>query len=170
MKTKHKLIIEFITLLIAGYSLAYFMILGVLSVAKGCERNEFIKCDTVYIDRQLTEWEMLQLALIEVESDYDSLAVSSKGAMGIMQIMPIYIDDVNRIIGTEYIPADAQCPQISLDCFRVINYTYNPEKDVLRAISIHNPKAGSWYQKRVLSKMEKIERREYYRSLLLEQR
>lgn len=125
------------------------------------------RVDTIYIDYQLTDWQLFQLALIEVESDYNSEAVSSENARGIFQEMPIYIKEVNRIIGTEWTHMDAHNDTIALDCFTVIQNRYNPTKDIVTAIRLHNPTAGMWYERRVLDKMADIKRREQIRTLIV---
>ena len=51
----------------------------------------------------LSEWDVFTLALMKVESNYDNAAVSSVGAKGYFQIMPIYVEEVNRVHKTNYI-------------------------------------------------------------------
>ena len=53
------------------------------------------KCNPV--EDVLSDWDMFTLALMKVESDYDVTAESSVGAKGYFQIMPIYVEEVNRI-------------------------------------------------------------------------
>ena len=43
----------------------------------------------------LSEWDVFTLALMKVESNYELAAVSSVGAKGYFQIMPIYVEEVN---------------------------------------------------------------------------
>ena len=48
-------------------------------------------------DDSLSEWDMFTLALMKVESEYKPTAVSDVGAKGYFQIMPIYVEEVNRV-------------------------------------------------------------------------
>lgn len=156
-----------------------YLIIAVLVIVGSCtcfhvartiserEAKEIIVTDTVQVLYELSDWQLFQLALIEIESEYDSDAISSEGARGIFQEMPIYIRDVNRIIGTEWKSTDAHNDTIALDCFTVIQRTYNPERDIERAIYLHNPTAGPWYKRRIMDKMADIRRREQVRTLII---
>ena len=51
----------------------------------------------------LSKWDIFTLALIKVESEYKPNAVSSVGAKGYFQFMPIYVNEVNRFHNTNYV-------------------------------------------------------------------
>src|SRR5574344_492169 len=51
---------------------------------------------------QLTEWDILVSALIQVESSGDTLAVGKTNDVGALQLTPIYVADVNRILKEEH--------------------------------------------------------------------
>ena len=54
---------------------------------------------------------MYECTLCAVESEFDSLAYNNTAdAAGIIQIRPIYVEDVNRIQGTEYTLEDRYSP------------------------------------------------------------
>ena len=60
----------------------------------------------------LSEWEITQLALILTESQMDSLAVGKANDLGILQITPIFVDEVNRLVGKEqFTHQDALSPE-----------------------------------------------------------
>ena len=110
--------------------------------------------DTIYIDSKLTEWQLFTLALIDVESEYDTLAVNnSSKARGILQIMPIFVKEANRLQDmTKYEWDDAYYVDKSLEMFNIIN----PEQDIDLAIKRHNPNAKGWYSRRVKDRMDKF--------------
>ena len=104
-----------------------------------------------------TEWDKLIEALIHVESSGDSLIVNSIGATGWLQIMPIYVKDVNRIIGRdEYTMNCALSGKRSIEMFNIYQDHYNPTRDIYRAIKLHNPRAGEWYKQRVINQLKKL--------------
>lgn len=63
-------------------------------------------------------------ALCQVESSNNPLAIGDNGkAVGILQIHPILIEDVNRIYGTKYTLEDRKDPAISkLICQQYLTY------------------------------------------------
>lgn len=103
-----------------------------------------------------SEWDALVEALIWVESRGDASAVNPHtGATGILQIMPIYVEDANRLQNdTEFTLADRLSPERSMEMFRIIQQHYNPGRDIHKAIHLHNPKAGQSYADAVLARME----------------
>ena len=65
-------------------------------------------------------------AIIEVESGGDPRAVSGD-SVGILQIRPIMVDDVNRILGRRrYTLADRRDPRASIDMFWIYADHYSP--------------------------------------------
>lgn len=113
---------------------------------------------------QLTDWDLLILAIIETESEFNFLAEGTKNDVGIFQITPVYVEDVNRIVGVErYSHSDAYDPEKSLEMFNIIQTHYNPGKDIKKAIHLHNPIAGSWYERKVMTNLEYIKNYERIR-------
>lgn len=104
----------------------------------------------------ISEWHLFTLALISVESEFDSTAVNKlTGARGILQIMPIFVREVNRLQDSVvYEWNDAFSVEKSLEMLNIMN----PNKDVERAIVKHNSRGGKWYRKRVLDKMEEYKK------------
>lgn len=104
-----------------------------------------------------SDWDILVRALIQVESGGDSLAVGKTNDLGALQITPIYVTDVNRILGEEcYTLEDRKSLVKSLEMFEIIQGHYNPSRDIDKAIRLHNPGAGDWYRERVYNEMNKI--------------
>lgn len=107
--------------------------------------------DTVYVDR----WASLVEALIQVESEGLADAVNERtGATGILQLMPIYVADANRIVREErYTLEDRYSEEKSLEMFEIVQRHYNPERDIDKAIRLHNPRGGEQYKNKVLTLM-----------------
>lgn len=146
------------TILALGYVLGY-----------GSAPKEEIIITQVQEKQPLNEWELMQLAIIQTESSFDSLAVGKRGDWGIIQITPIYVKEVNRILGEErFIHEDAFNPQKSLEMFSIMQSYYNPLNDIDLAIANHNPRATLAYSNRVKSNMEQIRVYESYRKLIQE--
>lgn len=109
--------------------------------------------DTVF----RTEWEIFLEALIYTESRGDSQAVGRTDDVGILQITPVYVREVNRILREErYTLEDRRDSLKSLEMFHVVQDYWNPERDIARAIRLHNPGAGPWYAERIHARMNTI--------------
>lgn len=119
------------------------------------------------IEKHLSDWEMLKLAIIKTESNFDSLAVGKTKDLGIFQITPIYVSEVNRILGEEkYCHADAFNPTKSLEMFSIYQGEKNPTNDLATAISLHNPNGGNAYARKVKRNLAQIKEYEEYRTLI----
>lgn len=81
----------------------------------------------------------LVLALIEVESHFDSYAISRSGAQGIMQVMPFWLDEVDR-------PNDNLIElktNLRMGC-TILKYYMDIEKnDLHKALARYNGSRGS---------------------------
>jgi hypothetical protein len=106
---------------------------------------------------EVTEWDVFVEALIQVESEGNPFAVGKTNDLGILQITPIYVKDVNRILGEERFTLDCRIDiDKSLEMFEIYQSYYNPNKDINRAIKLHNPGAGSDYREKILSKINEL--------------
>lgn len=115
----------------------------------------------------LSEWETTQLALILTESQMDSLAVGKANDLGILQITPIFVDEVNRLVGKDiFIHQDALSPEKSLQMLAIYQSHKNPTHDTDKAIQLHNPKGGYAYARKVKKNIERVKTYEYYRTLV----
>lgn len=104
------------------------------------------------------KWDKLINAIIQVESERKDSAKSNKGAVGQLQLMPVYVKDANRILGEEkYSLSDRYKRDTSIEMFNVIQDHYNPTHDIAKAIKLHNPKAGKWYYNRVMEQLKNQE-------------
>lgn len=140
-----------------------FIALILLIIVSSCEisnptitRNEETK-ELKEIKKEPSDWDIFLAALIEVESEGKSDAVGKTNDVGILQITPIYVKDVNRILGEErYTLAERTDIEKSLEMFEIYQKHYNPNKDIDKAIKLHNPKAGQSYRIKIMKKMRNI--------------
>ena len=94
----------------------------------------------------------LVLALIEVESHFDSYAISKSGAQGMMQVMPFWLDEIGR-------PDDnliVMQTNLRMGC-TILKYYMDMEKnDLHKALARYNGSAGSKiYSNKVLIALQK---------------
>ncbi len=94
----------------------------------------------------------LILAVIEVESNFDRYAVSVAGALGLMQIMPFWIDEIGR-------PDDNllhTTTNLRYGC-TILRFYYDKEKgDLRRALGRYNGSLGRRkYPNKVIDKLSK---------------
>lgn len=129
------------------------------------EYNEYIKKDSIESD-ELSKWDIFTLALMKVESNYDSSAVSSVGAKGYFQITPIYVKEVNRVHCTNYKYDDVvKSFDKSYEVFMLMQEAHNQEYNMDEALKLHNGD-HKWYRRRVYKEMESIEKYEKIRQML----
>ncbi|MFA5542141.1 MAG: lytic transglycosylase domain-containing protein [Bacilli bacterium] len=88
----------------------------------------------------LTDFELIELAIIWQESKANPNPKYSDGkSEGILQITPIYVKEANRILGkNKYTLYDRRNPLKSHEMFLVVQNYHNPEKDVEKAVKLHN--------------------------------
>ena len=116
----------------------------------------------------LSEWETTQLALILTESQMDSLAVGKSNDLGILQITPIFVDEVNRLVGKDqFSHQDALSPEKSLQMLAIYQEHKNPTHDTDKAIQLHNPKGGYAYARKVKKNIARVKTYEHYRTLVI---
>lgn len=102
-----------------------------------------LEIHSIEIEKQfvpLTDFELIELAIIWQESKANPNPKHSDGkSEGILQITPIYVKEANRILGkSEYTLYDRRNPLKSHEMFLVVQNYHNPEKDVKKAVLLHN--------------------------------
>lgn len=128
--------------------------------------QELEKCKQV--EDSLSEWDMFTLALMKVESNYEASSTSDVGAKGYFQIMPIYVEEVNRVHKTNYIYEDVvNSFEMSYEVFTLMQKAHNKNFSMDKALMLHNGN-HKWYHKRVYDEMKNIERYEEMRKMLKE--
>lgn len=96
------------------------------------------------------DWDKFITAVAWTESRHCDTAVSNKGAVGYLQIMPIYVAEVNRILGEDkYTLADRTNRAKSIEMFNILQNYHNPGHSIDRAIQLHNPRAGKGYSNEI---------------------
>ena len=104
----------------------------------------------------LSNWDIFTLALIKVESEYKPNAVSSVGAKGYFQFMPIYVNEVNRFHNTNYVYEDVvNSFELSHEVFILMQEAHNKDYNMDKALTLHNGE-HKLYKKRVYNAMEDI--------------
>ena len=141
------------------------MLLLILS-CRGVQTQEPLVVRESYHD--LSEWEVLQMAIVMTESKGNPDAVGKTDDKGIMQITPIYVAEVNRLSGKGYSHDDAFSIEKSLEMFDIIQSRHNPEMDIDKAISLHNRSKA--YSYRVKQNMEIVRRMEAVRKAMYDER
>lgn len=141
---------------LVGYSFGY---------GNGC--NKAVAESAEMKKGTLSDYQILQLAIIYTESEGNPLAIGKNQDLGCMQITPVYVEEVNRILkDTLYHHTDAFCPKKSLEMFSVIQDYHNPNHDIDAGIRLHN--RAPWYSQKVLKNIQRINAYEEYRNLVKE--
>jgi len=94
------------------------------------------------------------MAFEKIESSNREKIVNSIGATGILQIMPIMIDEVNRICRKLKNPmrftiADRLDSTKSVQIWYIVQNYYNAGYDLKRACKVWNSKAGTDYYNKI---------------------
>lgn len=99
----------------------------------------------------------LVLAVIDVESNFDRYAISSASALGLMQIMPFWVDELGYNDKNELFDIDIN---ILLGC-RILKYYLDMEDgDLIQGLARYNGSTGRrWYGDRVIERL----RRKWFR-------
>lgn len=130
------------------------------------ELYDYLNTPAPVIEDSLTEWDKFTLALMKVESEYKPTAVSDVGAKGYFQIMPIYVEEVNRVHKTNYVYEDVVGSfELSNEVFILMQEAHNKDFSMDKALILHNGD-HNWYKRRVYNAMEDIERYEEMRQMV----
>ena len=83
-------------------------------------------------------------SIINTESNWDSNAVSSKGAIGLMQVMPASA----RMVGLNYSKEDLKCPEKNIIAgTRILKYYQRTSRTLEEALDKYSGGATNYYQK-----------------------
>jgi len=114
---------------------------------------------------ELTEWQMLTMAICYTESKFRDEAKGKAGDSGQLQIVPIFVAEVNRLYGTDYTIDDASDLGKSLEMFNKLQNYYNPSHGIEDGIKYHN--RSPYYRMVVLENLELIRRYERTRKAVI---
>lgn len=92
----------------------------------------------------------LVLAVIDVESNFDRFAISVAGALGLMQVMPFWLNEIGR-------PEDNLFhirTNLRMGCTILRHYLDRENGDLVKALARYNGSRGQrWYADRVLDRL-----------------
>lgn len=114
----------------------------------------------------LTDFDKLTLAIALTESRFNPDAVGKDDDLGILQIRPVFVEEANRVSGSNFRHEDAFDIDSSLAMFNAVQSHYNAEHDLDKAIRLHNK--ADWYRAKVLENYDLICRMEVVRAKLIE--
>lgn len=126
---------------------------------------ETIHTEYVHLPDTLSDWQLTQMAIAMTESRFNPDALGKASDSGLLQLTPIYVAEVNRISGADYILDDAFDIGKSLEMFDRMQAHYNPERDIDTAIYYHNK--SPYYRKEVKRNLEFIQRYETARAAIM---
>lgn len=141
-----KSIFIFIVGLLSGLSVDYIRVVS--------QPEAKVITDTMIIENHIkVDWESLYKAICWVESKNDPNAVGKTNDLGIAQLTPIYVKQVNKILGSEvYTLEDRKDLRKVREMFDIYQNHFNPDKDYVKAIYLHNPRARLSYAKAIEEK------------------
>ena len=115
---------------------------------------------------ELSDWQMLILAIALTESRCNPEAVGRDGDRGVLQLTPIFVREADRLTGREWTAEDAYDIGASLEMFESVQRAHNPGRDFDEAVRLHNPGAGESYRRKVRENFELVRAYEQVRRAL----
>lgn len=159
--------------LVNGTVAIFCIVIGLLigRVTKTCPgipfESEQATIETL-AEEPLSDWQIFQIALAKTESEFNFNAKGTSQDHGVLQITPVLVKEVNRLQkDSAYCHKDAFDPEKSFEMFEIIQFYYNPNCKIDRAISIWNPKGEAiGYPKKVQKNIEFVKNYEIVRALV----
>lgn len=148
--------------------IAYTVAIALLGFYAGKKSaGEKVEVYETSYDDSLTEWQIVELAIFKTESEFNPSVTGKNGDWGLAQITPIYVEEVNRILGEDrYCHEDAFSPEKTHEMFIIMQTHYNPTNDTDKAIKNHNPGASKAYHTKVCKNIEWINNYENIRKIV----
>ena len=148
MRNRDLIIIILVFYLLAILTLVA-SVLNIDSYIENKREKKEVDIDTVHYTP--SDMELVLFALIWQESKGNTTAIYGE-ARGVLQITPIYIQEVNNCFKSDFKPSDALSFQKSVLIWKMFQDAHNPLKCPKKAILLHNPKAGNKYFNEVWDK------------------
>lgn len=124
--------------------------------------------DSILYQQRQNDLPKLIDAIIWMESRYNDTIVNTKtGATGCMQLMPIFVDECNRILSIRhskrrYTLTDRLNRQASIEMFLIMQSHHNPKLNPLTACRLHNPTDTERYAITILNRYFKSKNNHSY--------
>lgn len=133
------------------------------SLNSGIVLHNTINLDTTISIRSIdpinNDWNILINALIFTESNNNIKAIGKHNDVGVLQLTPIYVKEVNRILkSNKYKLSDRFNRNKSIEMFNIIQSHYNPNKSISKAIKLHNPRSKQSYKNKILAIYKQLKR------------
>ena len=171
--TEKLVIIYWILAIIASFCIGWGLGTSIQSQKNESKLVEKV-VEKVYTEKEeLSEWSILQLAIMKTESEFDPGAIGASQDLGVFQQTPIFIEEVNRILRLkgekkEYTHLDAFDVQKSIEMFNIVQDYHNREHSISKTFTVQNPGGASiGYGKRVYDNIRFIKRLEEARKEVL---
>jgi len=118
------------------------------------ERLEILKSVHRHATRVGLEPELV-LAVIDVESNFDRFAISSAGALGLMQVMPFWVKELEEELGYRDKNVLFQIDtNVLIGCWILKYYLEMERYDLVRGLARYNGSVGqTWYADRVVRRL-----------------
>jgi soluble lytic murein transglycosylase-like protein len=95
----------------------------------------------------------LVLAVIDVESNFDRFAISSASALGLMQVMPFWVNELGHSDKNMLFDIDFN---VLLGCHILKYYLEIEDGDLIQGLARYNGSTGQrWYSDRVLERLRR---------------
>lgn len=136
--------------------------ISLFSTRNAVKTNEnSLKTDTIVVyvpnGSENIDWDAFIEALIWIESEDNPNAVGNNDDVGVLQITPILLEEVNRLLGDEvYTLEDRYDREKSIEMFNIVQKHHNPKRNIHLALKIWNSKANLEYHRKVENKYNEI--------------
>lgn len=157
---------ELITIIVVAL-FAELMILWPFVTRKQIVYKTEVQRDTLHVYPSVDDRSVLILSMMWVESNFNPDSIGENDDTGILQITPVYVREVNRILGCgRYSLDDAYDIDRSLEMFDILQSYHNPDKDIINTIHYHNK--SPLYRDRVIQTYNKFKAYESVRTRVWE--
>lgn len=140
--------------------------ISIFSKRNAVKTNEnAVKTNTVVVyvpnGSENLNWSVFIEALCWIESEDNPKAVGNNNDVGVLQITPVLLEEVNRLLSVSgssksYTLEDRYDRGKSIEMFNIIQNAYNPDKCPHWALKLWNPRAGWEYHIKVFAMYKEL--------------